>query len=278
MREVDRFALVDGSYQHTLLRDARRTRAYAAAVAASVRPGDVVADLGSGSGLLASLALRAGAARVHAVEANRPTLRALESLVASNGLAGRVLPVLGDAETWRPPEPVDVVLCELMETGLLHEDIDAAMRNVHSWERKPRAVVPRAARMLAEAVQLDDTFEGYRAPLPGFRAEGSGGALTDAACYGELDFLARAPPEGVDARFALTAQRPGRVDALRLRTPTLVAPGIWLEPSPAHCTPVVLPLPEPFGVRTGQELEGALRYRFQFGSEPLRFDLRPHTS
>jgi predicted RNA methylase len=270
---VDRFAMVDGSYQHTLLRDAQRTAAYARAIAEVVREGDVVADLGSGSGVLAFLALRAGAARVHAVEANRPTLRNLETLVGSNQLRGRVFPAFDEAEKWQPPEPIDVVLCELMETGLLHEDMDAAMRNVHGWEHKPRGIVPRGARLLAEAVELSDTFEGYRAPLAGFRAEGSGEALSDAACYTEFDFLARAPPEGVDARFPHTAPRAGRVDAMRLRTPTLVGPDLWLEPSPGHCTPVVLPLPEPFDVRAFQRLEGALRYRFQFSSEPVEFEL-----
>lgn len=274
MPSVDRYALVDGSYQHSLLRDRARLAAYSAAIRSVVRPGDVVADLGSGSGVLAALAVRAGAARVFAVEAHGASSRRLETLVESSPFRGRVLPVQADAEGWVPPGPVDVVLAELMETGLLHEPMAATMRNVHAWPRRPRAVVPRAAELLVEGVEVQDVFEGFHAPLPGFRGEGSGEAVTDAACYLAPDFGKEPPPEGVDARLALRAQRDGTAHALRLRTRTEVAPGQWLEPSPAHCTPVVLPLPEPLAVRKGHRLEAAMRYTFAFDERPIEYGLR----
>lgn len=274
MHAVDRYALADGSYQHNLLRDRARLDAYAAAIAGAVRPGDVVADLGSGSGVLAWLAVQAGAQRVHAVEANRPTEGTLRALLERNGIAGKVQVHAADAEHWVPPEPVDVVLCELMETGLLHEPAAAAMAQVHrAWPGKPRAFVPRAARLLVEGVALDDVFHGYEAPLPGFRAAGSGKALTDAACYLEVDFAAGPPPAGVRAATALRAGQEGAVGALRLRTITDVAPGVAVETGPGYCTPVVLPLAHPLAVRAGDRLVATLDYTFAFDARPLRYDL-----
>ncbi|MCA1812818.1 MAG: methyltransferase domain-containing protein [Halobacteriales archaeon] len=273
MHEIDRVTLVDGSYQHSLLRDAPRVEAYAKAIASVVRPGDVVADLGSGSGILGWLALQAGAARVHAVEAHRGAAANLERLVRQNGVGDRVRVQEADAERWLPPEPVDVAMCELMETGLLHEAVAGVMRQVHAWPAMPRAVLPAGARLFVEAVELRDAFHGWRAPLPGWRGAESGAALTEPACYAAPDFLAAAPPEGVDWAGELRATRDGRADALRLRTETQLAPGIVLGSSPAYCNPVVLPLPEALPLRAGQRVAARLRYGFAFTAEPLRFAL-----
>ena len=55
-------------YHHALLTDAVRVDAFADAIARVVRPGDVVIDAGTGSGVLAVLAARAGAKQVIAVD------------------------------------------------------------------------------------------------------------------------------------------------------------------------------------------------------------------
>jgi Ribosomal protein L11 methyltransferase (PrmA) len=56
------------SQHRELIGDSVRTNAFAEAIVQVVRPGDVVLDLGSGTGVLAMLAARAGARRVFAAE------------------------------------------------------------------------------------------------------------------------------------------------------------------------------------------------------------------
>lgn len=275
MPTVARPALLDGSFHHHLLRDTARLDAFADAIARVVRPGDVVADVGSGSGILAYLALQAGAAKVHAVEANTNSYAALLRTVRDNGIAGRVVPTLADGTQWRAPEDIDVVLCELMETGLLHEPIAAVMRNVASWDATPRAIVPRRVDLQVEAVATFDTFRGYRARFPGFRAVGEGErALSDAATYATFDFMDAPPGDGVDASFTLAAREDGVVGGIQLRTRTTLVDGIELGESPAYCTPVALLLDDPIEVRAGDALVGHVAYDFDYTANPLRFDLQ----
>jgi predicted RNA methylase len=51
-----------------MLRDQRRTKSFLEAVRNVVSPGDVVIDIGTGTGILAAAAAQAGARHVYAVE------------------------------------------------------------------------------------------------------------------------------------------------------------------------------------------------------------------
>jgi len=91
-----------------LLDDGRRTRTFDRALAETVRPGDVVADLGAGTGILSLLALKHGAARVYAVE-EHPVAEVARLVARENGVEVRfgIHPVAG-----RLPGHMNVLLAE----------------------------------------------------------------------------------------------------------------------------------------------------------------------
>jgi SAM-dependent methyltransferase len=91
------------------LADRTRVRKYAAAIAHVVRPGDVVIDLGAGTGILGLLALRAGARRVYAIDAS-PAIELARAIAAANGVADRVVFVRDRSTRARLPELADVVV------------------------------------------------------------------------------------------------------------------------------------------------------------------------
>ncbi len=79
----------------TMICDRVRTEAFRHAIDSVVRPGDVVLDVGAGSGILSMFAARAGAARVYAVERTTVAVMAQE-LAAANGFADVIEVIQGD--------------------------------------------------------------------------------------------------------------------------------------------------------------------------------------
>ncbi len=99
-------------YHKWMLQDEARMVALKAMVQALVRPGDVVADLGTGTGILAVLASQAGARRVFGIEAS-PMARLSRQMVERNGVSGVEI-LEDDITTVELPEPVDVVFSECL--------------------------------------------------------------------------------------------------------------------------------------------------------------------
>ena len=63
-------------HHRNMLTDKVRMSLYAEAIPAVVKSGDAVLDIGTGSGVLALLSIRAGASKVYAVEAFVESLQA----------------------------------------------------------------------------------------------------------------------------------------------------------------------------------------------------------
>lgn len=76
-------------FHHSMLFDAPRNAAYRAAIERSA-PGRCVLDIGTGSGLLAMMAARAGAVHVIACEANPLIAATAREIISANGLADRI--------------------------------------------------------------------------------------------------------------------------------------------------------------------------------------------
>ncbi len=99
--------------------DEVKVEAYRRALTNLVKPGDVVIDLGCGSGLLGLLALEAGAGCVIAVDSG-PILEVARDTFAANGVIDRVRFHRGDSSTLGLSEPADVVVCDQIG-GFAHE-------------------------------------------------------------------------------------------------------------------------------------------------------------
>ncbi|MBY6057413.1 50S ribosomal protein L11 methyltransferase [Leisingera daeponensis] len=150
-----------------MLADRARNQAYARAIAAKLRPGDVVLDIGCGAGLTAMLAARAGAKHVYTCEQQPLIAQAAERVIAANGLSSRitVLPkwshdiVIGEDM----PEPADVVISEIVDTVLLGEGALATLTHAMAVLAKPEArAVPEQGTLLAQPVESRGLLDLWR--------------------------------------------------------------------------------------------------------------------
>jgi precorrin-6B methylase 2 len=159
--------------QVRLLGDRVRTLAFVDAVRAAVRPGDVVVDLGTGTGVLAVAAAQAGARRVHAIERGSVG-RLAAALFAQHGLADRIELVASSSTTAVLPEPADVLVSEIIGDEPFGENVLEYTRDALGRLLRPGArLVPRRLRLYARAVTLDDATVEAHAFSPARLAEWS---------------------------------------------------------------------------------------------------------
>ena len=134
-----------------MLADKVRVDLYHDAITASVGPQDVVADLGTGSGILSLLAARAGAKKVYAIEQTR-MIELASKVCEENGLHN-VEFVRSHSRDFSPSGKVDIIIHEQIGNYLIDEDM---IRNV--GDLRDRVLAPNGRIIPAR-------FDAYLEPF-----------------------------------------------------------------------------------------------------------------
>lgn len=110
---ADSFA--DPLVQERMLVDAVRCDTFREAIRRTVKPGDLVVDLGAGTGLLSFFAVQAGARHVYAIEMSGIADLTAE-LIATNGMEEKITLIRGNSKKVRLPERCDVLVSETLSS------------------------------------------------------------------------------------------------------------------------------------------------------------------
>ncbi len=258
------------------LSDPHRVEAFRRALEEVVRPGDVVLDLGSGTGILGLLACRAGAGRVYAVEEGG-IIELAREVAAASGFADRIVFVPGLSTRVELPERVDLVVTDQIghfgfEAGLVEYLSDVTFRflkpggtlvpgridlhvaptesadvraRVDFWSSSPAGFDYRPARSIA-------VNTGYPIQLE------SSALLATPAHVATFDFGTDIPSR-VSGEGRFEVRREGRLDGIGGWFSAPLSRGVELTNSPGapHRIArrnVFLPLEEAVPVRPGDEV------------------------
>lgn len=152
-----------------MLSDETRAAAFDRAIRQAVRKGDVVADVGAGTGLLSLMACRAGASRVYAIEEAR-VIDLAATLARENGCADRIVFLHGNSRRIDLPERADVVLSETIGTFVFSEEILSTLEDARLRFLKPSGLlVPhRITIWLAPVESFEEGIGFWEKPVGGF--------------------------------------------------------------------------------------------------------------
>lgn len=263
------------------LADRWRLRHYERALREVVRPGAVVVDLASGTGILGLLACRAGAARVYAIEAE-PIADLARAIARANGVDDRVRVIRGYSTDVDLPERADVVVSDQIgrfgfEAGLPRLFTDARARflrpdgvlvpsRLHLWivpvehaRQSARVAFWRRRRADLDFSPADRTATNTGYPVRLQRAH----LLSDPHCGGSIDLASgTAPPLRLDASFV--SARAGTLDGVGGWFSARLAPSVESSNSPLDPHRIMrrqafFPIEAPVAVGGGDRIDVAMR-------------------
>lgn len=255
-------------YHHNMLMDKNRMDNFKAAIEFAVHDGAKVLELGGGTGVLSFLAAKK-ASKVWCVEYNPVLVAESKRLLALNENGHKVEVIHADAFEYLPPEPVDVVICEMIHVAMLREKqievIEAfKTRYRERFGDKLPQFIPTAVIMAVQPLQQDYDFCGYHAPIIQFQrvyAEHPGAMeLAAPQTYSILD-LNLPTSRDIAWQGTFKLDRDGTVNALRFFTKNVLT--IDAQNSTTIDWVIdylVLPLRQPIAARAGDELQVSFSY------------------
>ncbi|MBD2411425.1 hypothetical protein FACHB389_17065 [Nostoc calcicola FACHB-389] len=122
----------DIDFHELMLGDRIRMVAYKNAIQELVKPGMVVLDLGTGTGILGLWALQAGAKHLYAIDVNKDILAIASQNFEQNGFSGKFDIFHGMSYDINLPTRVDLIISEIMGNIADNEDFVPILTDAHN--------------------------------------------------------------------------------------------------------------------------------------------------
>jgi predicted RNA methylase len=260
-------------YHYNLLSDNNRVSSFVQAIENNVKEGDVVIDLGAGVGILSLIAAKK-AKKVYAIEVDPAVAKKGDEITKTFGMHDNIEYILSDARDFKLPEKVDVIICEMIDTGLIAElQVPVMNESLSLLKSNGGRVIPLRAKSTVQLIQTNYSFYNYEFRLPHFEEYGarhSIDVLSSEKTYHIIEFDKKNDTQ-VNRKIEIDVESKGKVNGVRIKTYVEVDKNMWVEPSPWFNAPLVLPFSSTYDVKPGGIMEISLLYKLGGGFETLHW-------
>jgi type I protein arginine methyltransferase len=155
----DRKSLTRYDDFYGMLSDEVRMEAFKKAIFAKVKPGDVVVDLGAGTGILSFWAVEAGAKTVYAIEKS-DAIELAKAVAQTNGISEKINFIKDNSKNVTLPEKVDVIISETLGCFAVDENIMEFIIDARNRFLKPNGtIIPEAIQICLAPVEASQIYK-----------------------------------------------------------------------------------------------------------------------
>ncbi|MGE0405378.1 MAG: 50S ribosomal protein L11 methyltransferase [Candidatus Korobacteraceae bacterium] len=273
------------AHQHgTMLTDQVRVGAYRRALQKVVKPGDVVVDIGAGSGIFSLFACQAGARKVYAIEPEE-VIDLARLIAKDNGYADRIEFIRDLSTRVALPEKANVIVSDMhgglpVFTTALESLIDARRR----WLAPGGAMMPLRERIWAAVVELpvkdydrvavwqdrrygvDLTAGGrFGVDTPFSATVTPEQFVTAPQCIATIEHL-RLDSPSICGQASFTASRAGQANGFSLWFDNDLAEGVSITTAPGEPSTVYpnqfVPWSQPVSLNAGDSIHAEIRFAY----------------
>ena len=264
-----------------MIADRVRTEGYLQALRQAVKPGSVVVDIGTGTGILALLACKFGASKVYAIEPDE-VIEIAREIAEANGYAERIEFIQDMSTRVTLPEPADIIVFDLhgifpLSMQALPTIIDARRRMLAPGGK----LIPLQETLWATVVEASELYKQYLSPwdenLHGLDMRAAlrittntwqrgrvkpDQFLTKPKCWATLDYAVLDTPD-VTGKVIWTAERAGNAHGLVAWFDCTLAEGVHFSNAPD--APQIIfgsgffPFSEPVSISVGDTISVTLQ-------------------
>lgn len=257
------------------LHDVARTRLWKEAIETAVRPGDVVIDAGSGTGILGVFAAMAGARKVYCIELHPRFVKLIRNLAERNGVGHIVQVIHGDATAVAIPEPADLLICELLCTGQFFEPEVQVVNHMRQFLKPTATTIPREVRSYVRLLDAQEMLYGVKINVDSRSViMDDDEPLSNRVLYDTIDLL-KNQRLGVDADLRVTCRKNGECDAILVEGEATLIPGLITLPTKFLYNPEVIFLRDHLKCFAGQDYR--VKVKYPYGGDTLDAEIAVET-